>query len=342
MDIALLLLVVICAIVAIQMKDLLSAVIVLTVYSLLMAVIWFVMDAPDVALTEAAIGAGITTILFIAVLSRTRRGETEHNTKVRRFSPRAGLLIVVAFGAMLAVGTVDMPDFGDPHAPAHTHLAERFVEMGYQETASPNLVTAILICYRGVDTLGEVIVVLTAGMGVILLLRTTSRRKQLTNNDGYKPIMCSYYDRADKTTKVVKGEIIRKVVARLSIPFIQIFGLFVIAHGKVSPGGGFQGGVILATSIILFTMAFGMEASRKRLAQWKTDVLNVTGALVFLALGLVCILFGGKFLEYTVLPLGCDMWTNKIAITVAEFAIGITVAGIMITLFIETAKRDDK
>ncbi len=140
-------------------------------YSLLVASLFLLMDAPDVAFTEAAVGTGIATVLMLATLAATRKS----NEKPRsRFSPSA-LAITLLTSALLIYGTLDLPDFGDPQAPIHTHMADRFIEQGQQDTGVPNLVTAVLASYRGFDTLGEVTVVFTAGVGVLLLLKR--RRK---------------------------------------------------------------------------------------------------------------------------------------------------------------------
>jgi multicomponent Na+:H+ antiporter subunit B len=180
-DVLLLLFLVVCAIAAVQMKDLLSATMILGAYSLVMAIIWTRLNAVDVAFTEASVGAGITTVLLIAALSRTKRGEEEDQNRsaVRRrslFSKVIPLFIVLVTGAVLVYGTIDMPNFGDPNAPANLHVAPRYIEKSYEDTGVVNFVTAVLASYRGYDTLGETTVIFTAGICVVLLLR--SREKQ--------------------------------------------------------------------------------------------------------------------------------------------------------------------
>ena len=86
------------------------------------------------------------------------------------------LFIVMVTGGVLIYGTMDMPGFSDPKAPAHRHVAPRYIEKGLEETGVPNLVTAILASYRGYDTLGETLVIFTAGLSVILLLRRADSR----------------------------------------------------------------------------------------------------------------------------------------------------------------------
>ncbi len=171
-----------CALTAVLMKDLLGATIILGAYSLIMAVVWTMLNAVDVAFTEASVGAGITTVLMVAALSRTVRGEYEppheaRGWKRKRFSITkvSGFFVVVLTAAAMIYGTMDMPDFGDPNAPANLHVARRYIEESRHETGVPNFVTAVLASYRGYDTLGETTVIFTAGMSVILLLRRIRR-----------------------------------------------------------------------------------------------------------------------------------------------------------------------
>lgn len=178
-DIILLLFIVVCAVAAIFMKDLLSSVMVLGAFSFLMAVEWTVLNAVDVAFTEAAVGAGITSVLMIASISRTGRYEDDYdqyNSKktVQRKSLRSRIIpifVVVITGAVLVYGTIDMPDFEDPNAPINKHVAPLYIERSKPDTGSDNMVTSILANYRGYDTLGETTVIFAAGMCLIMLLR---------------------------------------------------------------------------------------------------------------------------------------------------------------------------
>jgi multicomponent Na+:H+ antiporter subunit B len=178
LDFILLFFVVLCGIASIFYKNLLNSIMVLGVYSLLMALLWTRYNSVDVAFTEAAVGAGITTVLLLAAMSRTRIEEEESPQPSRQVIPGwsflsrlAPLAVVLATGAVLVYGTLDMPRFGDPNAPAHLHVAPYYIEKTLSETGVINMVTAILASYRGYDTLGEVTVIFTAGVGVILLLR---------------------------------------------------------------------------------------------------------------------------------------------------------------------------
>ncbi|MCW8092758.1 DUF4040 domain-containing protein [Alteromonas sp. ASW11-130] len=148
-------------------------------YSLLVASLFILLDAPDVAFTEAAVGTGIATVLMLATLAATK----ESKEKPRKKLSKSALTISIFTGALLLYGTTGLPKFGDPEAPIHTQMADRFIQQGQAETGVPNLVTAVLASYRGFDTLGEVTVVFTAGVGVLLLLRRRYKPKIRRNAD---------------------------------------------------------------------------------------------------------------------------------------------------------------
>ncbi len=152
------------AVAIIRVSNLFAVVALSGFYSLLMASMFVVLDAVDVAFTEAAVGAGISTLIFLGtLLLTTRQGKTY------RASPLA-LVVCVATGGLLVYGTLDMPALGDPQAPVHQHVAPRYINESGAEIGVPNIVTSVLASYRGYDTMGEVIVILTAGIGVLLLL----------------------------------------------------------------------------------------------------------------------------------------------------------------------------
>lgn len=135
------------------------------VFSLLTAALFITMDAPDVAFTEAAVGAGISTVLMLGTLALVPRTQ-----KAVRKAQTIPLIVVIATGMALIYSTLDMPAFGDPEAPAQQHVAPYYISETPGDIDVPNIVTAVLASYRGFDTLGEVVVVFMAGAGVLALL----------------------------------------------------------------------------------------------------------------------------------------------------------------------------
>ena len=151
-------------------RSLFGVVILSGAYSFLMATVLVAMDAVDVAMTEASVGAGISTVLFLGALFLCN---TEEARAVRK--PWLPLAAVLSVGGLLVYGTFGLPEFSDPQAPIHQHVVPRYLNEMKQEVGVPNVVTAVLASYRGYDTLGETTVVFTAGAGVLALLRRRRR-----------------------------------------------------------------------------------------------------------------------------------------------------------------------
>lgn len=143
------------------------------IYSFLMALALLVLDAVDVSMTEASVGAGVSTVLLLGALYLTRIDEAPP----LRFSVLP-VIVALTTGAALLYGTWDLPAFGDPIAPIHLHVVPRYLNDVIIETGVPNVVTAVLASYRGYDTLGETTVIFTAGIGVLLLLKGRRRKRR--------------------------------------------------------------------------------------------------------------------------------------------------------------------
>jgi multicomponent Na+:H+ antiporter subunit B len=165
------------AIAIVVVRHLFAVVMLSGVYSLLVAGLFVVLDAVDVAFTEAAVGAGVSTVLMLGTIALTARREKLTTRK----SP-IPLLVVAVTGAALIYGTLDVPGFGDPNAPIHHHVVPRYIDGSETEIGVPNIVTSVLASYRGFDTLGEVTVIFTAGIGVMLLLAGRPRRRDSTDD----------------------------------------------------------------------------------------------------------------------------------------------------------------
>lgn len=157
----------------VRLRNLFAVVILSGIYSFLMASVLIVLDAVDVAMTEASVGAGISMVLMLGTLYLTNTQETApiHN-------PVLPLFVAIVTGAALIYGTIDLPPFGVADTPMHTHVGGAYLDRSIPETGIPNVVTSVLASYRGYDTLGETAVIFTAGIGVLMLLKRTfgSRR----------------------------------------------------------------------------------------------------------------------------------------------------------------------
>ena len=148
----------------VRSRDIFNTIIYSSAFSMVMAALFLLLDAADVAFTEAAIGASLTLIFFIIAISLTKREE-------KSAPPRVAAFIIVFFvGALLLFGTQDLPSHGDASAPVHQHVAPHYLANALAETSVPNVVTAVLASYRGFDTLGELYVIFMAGVAVLMLI----------------------------------------------------------------------------------------------------------------------------------------------------------------------------
>jgi multicomponent Na+:H+ antiporter subunit B len=155
----------------VRQRSLFGVVILASIYSFLMASVLIVLDAVDVAMTEASVGAGVSTVLLLATLHLVKTTEMK---QVRpHFLP---LFVSLGTGAVLVWGSLVLPPFGTPDSAIHNHVAPRYLADSIKETNVPNVVTSVLADYRSFDTLGETTVIFTAGIGVMLLLRKARRR----------------------------------------------------------------------------------------------------------------------------------------------------------------------
>ena len=159
-------------------RHLFSVVMLSGIFSLLAALLFVALDAVDVAFTEAAVGAGISTVLMLGTLALTERRE-----KIPARISLVPLFVVMVTGAVLIYGTLDMPNFGSATSPAQTHVAADYMKYTPKDTGVPNVVTAILASYRGYDTFGETVVVFTAAIGVLMLIGSLGQRRRREDED---------------------------------------------------------------------------------------------------------------------------------------------------------------
>jgi len=258
-----------------------------------------------------------------------------------------GLIIALSTGVLLISATGDFPRWADPASPASTHLSPHFIEKTMEETSVPNIVTAVLADYRGYDTMYETAVIFTAGLACFILLRVFVReepgdrlyRHLLTGvtvrvKEGAKLPPSEDFERIDATW--TPPDLIIKTICRFLIPFIQLFALYVIAHGHHSPGGGFQGGVILGASIILLAISQDLRTSVRRMREKLDAVLCAVGVIIYAGTGALCLLLGLNFLDYSALAsvLHCDPVTARShGILIVEIGVGIAVMCTMIWIY---------
>lgn len=276
-----------------------NSVIALGIFSTLCCITYLILDAPDVAMTEAALGVCITSVIMLKVASNSHpKKELQKKNRILAF------ILSAAFAAFLLYAGMDLADFGDPASPVHSYVIDYYHENTYTEIGIPSFVAAILASYRGFDTFGETLVIFIAGICVIFIL--------------------SFLEEEEKP--VFEENIIISASTKVAFPIIAVFVLYVQLSGTVSPGGGFQAGAILASLYILVNMAFDYHINRKKLVTF-----SGIGISIYMLPGIIALLTGYEFLNYNALRLGAI--SQKIGIEVVELGIGINVASTIIILY---------
>ena len=258
------------------------------------------------------------------------------------------LMLTVFLGGLLIYGSFDFPLWGDPAAPASIHVSPYYIENTLKDTSVPNIVTAVLADYRGYDTMFETVVIFAAGLACLFLLRTYKTVEPdirlyrhlptgitlRIEKGGKFPADSRYFERLDSAW--VPYALIVRTTCRLVIPFIQIFALYVIAHGHYSPGGGFQGGVIMGASMVLFAIAFNLRAAIRRMGERVIMLLAALGVGIYAGVGILSMLLEKNYLDYSALAdfLPFDpVSAHSHGILMVEIGVGIVVMAVMVLLY---------
>lgn len=228
------------------------------------------------------------------------------------------VLTIAAAAVPMLIGVAALPRPGDGAAPAHSHVAGRYIAGGARDSGADNLVTGILLNYRSFDTFGEVMVIFTALAAAMAVLTPA-----LPGGAGSVP---QRSPRGRKASPVVT------YVIRLTAPLIALFGAFVIFKGHVSPGGGFQGGVILGALLMLLSVVMGRGARAPLMPAAAARWLQAAAPMTFAAVGLLGLGLTGALLGF---PSDPGMaWVRELMMIALELGIGIGGAAVILGLFL--------
>ncbi len=257
---------------------------------------------------------------------RARVYDTEHNREVVLFQKMYrgfSLLFCVLLVAMLLMGVADLPPLGEADRPVNNEVSRRYIEKGLEETGAVNLVTGMILDYRAFDTLGESHVLFIAACTVLILLRADSKKGKNSEEEA------EAHDRAYEP----KNDVILQTAARLLVPFILIFGIYIILCGHLGPGGGFSGGAVIGAGLILYVSAFGF-ARAERFFTARTYKRMRFGALAcYCVLKTYSFYTGANHLE-SVIPLGTPgAILSSGLILPLNICVGVVVAGTMYTFY---------
>jgi multicomponent Na+:H+ antiporter subunit B len=237
------------------------------------------------------------------------------------------LLFVGALAVLLLYVVANMPPMGGADTPTREHVIPRYLEEAEEETNTPNVITGIILNYRGYDTMGEVTVIFCA-LACVLAVLGRERKGRIY----------AYVDRSE-----VPSSVIVKTMVRFLVPFIILFSIYTILHGEISPGGGFQGGAIIGGSMIIFSTIFGLWESSERLPQRLRTPLEGSACLTFFLVGVLGLIGGGNFLTYawphvsTGLQPAVVLWLTILV----EIGIGLGGAMVFISILFSMSREAD-
>ncbi len=262
---------------------------------------------------------------------------------------RLALFVVLLAGALFAATASDFPRLGDPDSAPSRHVSPAYIQGSLDQTHTPNFVTSVLADYRGFDTMFETSVVFLAGMSCFFILRVL-RKKSLAEVFYYRhkptgvvlamlaprriPRRASCVERIDADW--TPQDMVVETMCLFMVPFIQVFALYVIAHGHYSPGGGFQGGVLLAASFILVGLSRDLRTVERLLTE-KTAILTAAaGVCVYAGTGLLALFFGSNFLDYGAFGQAFGIAVpaaRSLGILCVEIGVAMTVMATLVTIY---------
>lgn len=245
------------------------------------------------------------------------------------------LVVTLFVGGLLVFASADFPAWGDPESPASRYLSPYYIEHAYEQTHVPNLVSAILADYRNYDTMLETTVIFTAGMAIVGLLVLPLAPLAM----GRRPR--DPVEHANRISPLKRDPIIEEA-CRVLYPPIQLFALYVLAHGHYSPGGGFQGGVIMGASFVMLAICFDLKTAMAKLRAPAYLGLAALGVMLYAGTGVLCMALGGNFFDYAaltaILPLPAEE-CRSLGILIVETGVAITVSTIIFSIYADLASE---
>lgn len=257
------------------------------------------------------------------VLLKNRVYDLENNFEIRifqRFYRIFSVLFCIFLVVMLLAAVSDLPAFGHEENPANNEVAQRYIEKGLEETGAVNIVTGMILDYRAFDTLGESHVLFIATCTVLILLRRDGQKEQERDEDNdrlYEP----------------KNDVILQTAARVLVPPVFLFGIYIILAGHLGPGGGFSGGAVIGAGLILYLNAFGFAKTEKFFTA-RTYRRTSFCALACYSIAKSYSFYTGANQIESVVPLGTPgAILSSGLILVLNICVGVVVAGTMYTFY---------
>lgn len=252
--------------------------------------------------------------------------DIEHNANIQVFQKIYRIFSVIlclCLVCLLLMGVSHLPPVGEADKPVNNEVSQRYIENGLQETGAVNIVTGMILDYRAFDTLGESHVLFIATCTVLILLRDDRKKKNRVVVDL----------EGDDRTHEPKNDVILQTVARVLVPPIMIFGIYVILGGHLGPGGGFSGGAVMGAGLILYLNAFGFKKTERfftaKTYKWMSFI-----ALACYALSKTYSFYTGANHLESGIPLGTPgAILSSGLILILNICVGVVVAGTMYTFY---------
>ena len=301
----------ICTVALIQTKSLVNSIIYAAFFSVNICLIYLMLDAPDVAMTEAAIGACLTTLILLESVKKLH----EH-VNYNKYSFLTLILTTVLAYLMINAGT-DIPNYGSAGSPLNAGLpSQHYIKLTQKEVGIDSAVAAILASYRGFDTLGETLVIVMAGLIVTLILDTKVE--------------------STSSTKSISNLIIETTFIAV-LPLMLYFVLFIQINGEASPGGGFQAGAILASILVGLMMINNRIANIVIFKKSSLTFFAALGVLIYAAVGIITMFDDANFLDYYALNDNLHK-AQFIGIFIVELGVGMSVTSTLILIYKQFAQ----
>ena len=211
----------------------------------------------------------------------------------------AGLILIILLAAAggMKAGSF-LPAIGSHQTPANTYLSGYYIENAMEHTHAANIVTAVLADYRGFDTLFETCVLFLSGIATLMVLFSKAKVKdRRAKEEPEEPVLPGEDERG-------RGGSILDTSFRIIVPIVMIYGIYVLFHGELSLGGGFQAGALIASAYLMDRIAPGFETRMGEIKEENMLIVAGLGTFLYAFTGILPMLFGGKFLEYEKLPFG--------------------------------------
>ena len=241
-----------------------------------------------------------------------------------RLRRRVFLAAAAVAGALLLWGLTGLPDYGVYNGP----YGDVLNRVAVAERKATNVVASVTFDYRGVDTMGEEYILFAAVLGVAILLRAQRDETEQPPDE----------DAADRHAPATSNAV--RIIGLTLVGPVVLYGVYLVAHGHLTPGGGFQGGVVMATAALLVYLSGEYVTLRRVSPELVTDAAEAVGAAGYVAVGLLGVAAGTAFLA-NVLPLGQPgQLLSAGTIPPINLAVGLEVAGgfvLLLSEFLEQA-----